>query len=336
MANYRKVHYALLMSTLMLTACGGGGGSASSGAPSSPVAISGTNADQVAATGLNNTTGTVALNTFGGSALTGAAGGQPSALKLFTLAKNQIDLAAASSPGSGAGVAAGVAQTVSYNCTGGGTAQININDADSSGTLSAGDSLSVSYSSCVEAGQTANGGVTIVVDTLTGDPTSQAADWSFGITFTANSLTVVTNGVTQSVDGGFSASETYTAATGSDTTDLTGNSLTVSDGNDSASLSNFDISATLAGAADYCYDSNYTVSSAFLGGTITVATQTPFCGTAPGFPGAGVMVITGANKSKVMITALSSTQVEIDVDANGDGVYETKTVKNWTDLISSF
>jgi hypothetical protein len=51
------------------------------------------------------------------------------------------------------------------------------------------------------------------------------------------------------------------------------------------------------------------------------------------YPSSGVMVITGAANSQLKLTALSNTQVRQELDANGDGTYESSTTVNWNTLL---
>ncbi len=59
-------------------------------------------------------------------------------------------------------------------------------------------------------------------------------------------------------------------------------------------------------------------------GYVDVSTPVAFdVQTGEAFPSAGELVATGANDSKARFTALSPTEFQIDVDADGDDIYET-------------
>ena len=47
------------------------------------------------------------------------------------------------------------------------------------------------------------------------------------------------------------------------------------------------------------------------------------------FPSSGQIIITGASGSKARQTAISNTQYSLEVDADGDDIYETVTTENW-------
>jgi hypothetical protein len=65
-------------------------------------------------------------------------------------------------------------------------------------------------------------------------------------------------------------------------------------------------------------------------GSVTVSTATPFrfvAGSAT--PSSGVLVITGSTNGRVRLTAIDATSCSVDVDANGDGIYETTSTHPW-------
>ncbi len=45
------------------------------------------------------------------------------------------------------------------------------------------------------------------------------------------------------------------------------------------------------------------------------------------------MLISGAANSKLKVTALPGSQVKLELDANGDDVYEGSTTLNWNTLM---
>jgi hypothetical protein len=80
------------------------------------------------------------------------------------------------------------------------------------------------------------------------------------------------------------------------------------------------------------------LESTDIGGSVNVTTLTPFQ-TAAGktFPNSGAILISGAMGSAIKVTVLGDEsapppQVRIELDANGDGVFETVLNRNWSDL----
>jgi hypothetical protein len=47
------------------------------------------------------------------------------------------------------------------------------------------------------------------------------------------------------------------------------------------------------------------------------------------FPSSGQIIITGASGSKARLTATSNTEYTLEVDADGDDIYEIGTTENW-------
>jgi hypothetical protein len=54
---------------------------------------------------------------------------------------------------------------------------------------------------------------------------------------------------------------------------------------------------------------------------------------ADAYPSQGQLLITGASGSTLLVTALNSTQVQLQVDANGDGTVDSTTTATWASLI---
>jgi hypothetical protein len=75
------------------------------------------------------------------------------------------------------------------------------------------------------------------------------------------------------------------------------------------------------------------LTSQAAGGEVTVATTSSMVQYADdSFPRSGAVHITGRTGS-LQITALSAEQVQLDLDANGDGTYEDSTTQRWDWLI---
>jgi hypothetical protein len=102
-----------------------------------------------------------------------------------------------------------------------------------------------------------------------------------------------------------------------------------------------DYSATMTQAPDvtYGYVTSTTVSgsltsSALSSQRIAFATPVPFVTrSTDSYPSTGVMVISGASNTKLRLTALSNTEVSQELDANGDGIYESITTVSWNTLM---
>jgi hypothetical protein len=79
-----------------------------------------------------------------------------------------------------------------------------------------------------------------------------------------------------------------------------------------------------------------TLSSSGFSGTQAVSFSTPTTLIRRGtdvYPYTGVLQIGGANNSALRLTVISNSQVREDLDANGDGTYESTTAVNWNTLL---
>ena len=85
----------------------------------------------------------------------------------------------------------------------------------------------------------------------------------------------------------------------------------------------------------FSYTVSGTLTSTRLGGSLTFQTLVPFSGIEGAPPSSGVLKVSGANNTSLTLTALSSTSVRIDVDTNGDGVFDTSTSKTWSEIAAA-
>jgi len=65
-------------------------------------------------------------------------------------------------------------------------------------------------------------------------------------------------------------------------------------------------------------------------GCVVISTSTPFQFLAGStYPASGTMIVTGASNGRAKLTIFDSTGYTVDVDANGDGIYETSNPHTW-------
>jgi hypothetical protein len=75
------------------------------------------------------------------------------------------------------------------------------------------------------------------------------------------------------------------------------------------------------------------VSADSFDGYVTYATQDPLTGVGSGFPFAGSLLIKGANGASILITALDSARVLLEIDLNGDAAVDETREITWLQLI---
>jgi hypothetical protein len=322
---------------IALTACGGGGGgSPSTGTGTTTLSsITSDNMQDVSAQGW------ASANSFnavaGGSAdslVTGVSvnGAPPNALDAA------LDSLYRAYSAQGSNQVVGVTTSQTVTCAKGGSMLVTVNAASS--TLSAGDSIAVDASSCIEENIVINGKLTFAFNSISGTPGLNSV-WSgsFGLTFTnfsasENGDTVVANG---SMTVGISQTAPSTA-----TITVSGSSLSLAEqfhtGTSGAlTLKNFSETASItsslqSASLNYALDANVPK----LGNvSYTVKTLNDFKQSASAlYPYQGALKITASDNSSVTLTAVDSTNVTLGLDKNGDGVIDQTVNTTWAALES--
>jgi hypothetical protein len=323
----------------LLSACGGGGGGGGSGTtgvtpqPTSALSINETNAKPVSANALDtaqNTSATGGVASPLGVQIDTAGGGTPTMQVIAEAARFASGAFSAST------LPSGVAVSQSASCPFGGTAAISGNIASSAG-LSAGDSFSLIMTNCgVSTGTSTavmNGSMTMAVaaGSLAGIP------FHVVLAVTATNLSVATGSVTVVSNGDTRLDWTANSAT-SQTLVASGTSMssreTINGATHTTTVRNFSQTLLINGNTDTATVSGTveTDSSKLSTGTVsyTISTPTPVTWDATTHNAtAGVIKVVGANNSQVLVTINGDSSVTIQLDANGDGVYE-KTITSTT------
>jgi len=308
-----------------LWGCGGGGGGGGGPAgltppPSTPVGITATNATQVGATALKPAVGGGgALTTVTGLETTAAPQTRAVTRALLAVARDSKTPLSASQSVVGA-----AAQTIQCAVSGSVTADISADRT--SGTFT--------FNACSDvAGETISGSASATGVSAASDGSSFSGNFRIDITFTETGFAPTR------IVGDFSIGETCNTSTHDCTSNFTGTSLGAQQGSETWFITNFAIAEALVSSTqNETVTFNYTVASTALKGSVTVITSTPFQGLKSArHPSTGVAVATGANNSKVRLTVLGSDptapgQVQIEVDADGDGAYESSTLYSWSTL----
>ncbi len=318
---------------LALTACGGGGGDDAAPNSGGSGAQASVNADNYVAVGVS--AWTMMSETAGGTrTATGAdVENRKAALSAFTQSQVQRALEAqASNPEQ----ATGAVSSVSVKCAQGGSATYTYNLVGTQGTLAAGDAFKYSYSNCVENGYTWNGSIDMQVERAAGVISSAAYDLQYKVAY--HNLTAKAPHSSFAYDGNLTLAIKSVAAHNVASQFVTkGLSTTVSYAGSTytSSISDYDLRVAEAPSGNSYTDAmslnaTYTLSS--LGSqTITVTTPVTWVSLGGANPSAGQMVIASSTGAKVRMTARAS-DVLFELDANGDGVYETRQTVSWNDL----
>ena len=328
-------HSVLLLAvTSMLAACGGGGGGDApaaanqSAAQKTPVTLSAANYVAVAQESMSSSNYLAEASTL----VVGAEVNDASVLVRFGQA--QATKLSRRFAGTQA-VATGATTTTTEPCTGGGTVTIVDNDLNGNGQPDAGESATLTANNCVFEGSTLNGGLALAVNAFSGNTNTPPFSATMTLTFT-----------------NLTAKSAAASSTGNGTMALSVNATSVSDQTVSLKATQFATTSTYGGTTYNRALENYTVavsltaksssttasgginSSAFESKQVTIATPVPFVRVFPQTrPSSGQATATGANGGVVKVTAISSTQVKIELDADANGTFETSVIKLWSELI---
>ena len=230
-------------------------------------------------------------------------------------------------------------QSATLNCTTSGTFTLAIDDADDSGflPLTAGDSQSFTFDQCLGADVLTDGILFVEYDEIS--PAETLFPTNLTITYMIDMLVSGDEG-TIAMDGDLTASLVNESPVAS--VSYSGSELALLiDGATAAELTDFAVSVQTDSST-----SPATVTTDFNGvyafseiGVMTVTTLTSFVNLVGSNPIAGQAVFssgsesTQGNDSAIRITAMSDGEtVQVDVDVNGDGIYEISNTKAWSEL----
>jgi hypothetical protein len=230
------------------------------------------------------------------------------------------------------------------DCTVSGTTTTIYDDRDNSGTPTPGDVATITYNDCVEVAGEVMNGTTVAVYTQV----QLGTPFSVGARITTNDLRTQTATRSVTAQGGFdfliSAQSLF----------ATSDSLRVSiPGALALAITTPVYTDTVTLQAGYVLESSYDatavppggtvggrtsttasgrVSSAVAAGTVLVNTLQPFVQyDVDPYPRSGQFEVVGKTGS-LQAVVLSTAQVEIDLDADGNGVFEASKTVAWTDL----
>jgi hypothetical protein len=333
-----KSSLSILVSAIALAslaACGGGSGDDSTSQPAAAkVAITSANQNQVVRASVNaGLSVSLAQGSVGGGV--SPAGVADRSHALAAVMERAVSAARASRKGIASASAHPTASTSSTQaCTGGGTMTITLDDRDGNQQISNGDVITASFSQCKDtATSTINGAIAV---TLTGTPTAT----QFAASANFQNIVVTDNGVTATIAGTVAVSETDTATDIVTTLSVGSSGLTASTAStaytDAVSFaSGFVITTDEASSGSVSVSLAGTMSAQSVGGSITIATPQPLVeASSDTYPSSGQVILTGASGSAVRATVLDNTQVKIELDANGDGTYESTSIVTWNALIA--
>lgn len=202
-------------------------------------------------------------------------------------------------------------------------------------TLSAGDQILLQFLDCDDgADQVLNGIYQADINSFTGDLLPGLLHLNAAVTLDGFEVaegqerTSLTGGVTLDLD---------TTVPPTTKISVSGDSVTVSDNTDAATLTAFRIDATLdAGVAPEAYTSaaTGTLSSTLFAGTVNYSTPIPFMGFIGEYPFTGELSVTGADGAAVSLFALDNVNVRLEINP-GDASGIVSDVTTWEALANA-
>lgn len=226
------------------------------------------------------------------------------------------------------------------NCPAGGAITTTFDDKDGNQQVTAGDVITATFAQCREsATNIVNGAVAI---TIVSTPVVTATTSQLVVNADFQTLGFAEDGVSYVVNGLVAISEND-----DDTTSLSHYTMNIGASGFQVGVAStayndtvtFGMGAVVSTIMAYDGSSASiamagTMSSTSLGGAVTVATLASLTGAANDpYPSAGQLLITGASDSKLRLTVIDDTQVRLELDADGDGTYETTSVVPWSTLV---
>jgi hypothetical protein len=336
-ASTSKITFAVSVCSALLVAGCGGGGSSNNGGSFTASNVNSSNAQDVAAQAF---TASASLNSQSSTA-SSVGSALPTGVSIDVGSSGLIGASLQQLYGglrarTAGNLATGVQTTDTAPCSGGGSITATGTVA-TQGTVSNGDSLSMTANNCVEGGLKLNGGMSITFSNVSGTVGSNSA-WGATMAVQFSGLSIEANGDLVRANGDMTLAYNQTSSVVANAS-ASGSSLQLSLARNGTTivdrtLSNFGYDSSVNSDL-FTYSANYTLSGnlARLGNTsYSVKTNTAFKQTGSAFPSAGSFTVTATDKTSATLTALDSINVRIDLDTNGDGAIDGSINTTWADL----
>lgn len=324
--EFRNLILAVLTFSFV-AGCGGSGGDAGSPNPTVPTA------ELVTITSDNATTvaGVVAQqvledNLFGALTTTGlpiASAGPGAAVALSSLSAVPLP----------ANMLA--AQSTLQDCAVDGTVDVTIDVANSL-TISVDDQFAFQFNACDDGtGSVLNGGLVMTVTAFEGDPTGE--QFLLGVSMELSAFQVTQNGNVTGASGTINI-EIDSTMPPITTITVSATALTTTQNDVTETVSSMTITVTEnAGTipSSVSVETSFRISSPRLGGDVIVSTSISLESAGEGYPFSGQLEIEAAGNTGVIIIALDSDMVRLEIDTDGDGAPDEVVDLTWAELLAA-
>ena len=201
------------------------------------------------------------------------------------------------------------------------------------GTLSPGDVLTGIFDNCDDGdGLVANGTVNFIVRAFQGDLPSEV--YRLTVEATLSSFAVTDSAGTSTGNGTLSVTLDTTASP-QVVGQVSGTNFRISTRGRTYTLFNLSSSVTLDESVipfDYTEEVSGALAVSGFAGNVDIETVTPFQGSGGDPPSIGEMLITGANNASVRLVTIDSTNVQLQIDTDGDGIVDETQDSTWAAL----
>ncbi len=312
-------------SLIIASGGGGGGGGGNNLVPVVPAMISEINAPVIASATVRSTAATGSIAGAGGGIL--GVGSAP------VMAPGKAHSA------TNASVAYATVGPETEQCAAGGSitisATINNPNALLAGQLQPGDSFTTDSNNCDLGGIIYSGGFDFDVLSFNGDIFSNF--YAMTLDLDAANFTIRIFGEdTVAMNGSIQLGLNFQMSPASTVT-MSGDELTLTVGSESATLFDFSLTESSDGAtlATTTIDSTGSLGSPSFAGRVSYDTTVPFQYTGSNSAYVGTMEITGAEGTRILVTAVDENSVQLDIDSDGDGLTDVTRVMTWQELYAS-
>jgi len=332
-------HIAWLTAAAALLASCGGGGGGGSGPAAAPAVITVGNAPVIAGEVVRVALATSDFADSTDGTSTVSASSTPAAMALTRAGNATVQQAARTVAGPGTAALAIGPETVPCDVSGSVTLSGNLQNET---ILTAGDQITADFFACDDGdGTVLDGLLDLTVLSAAGDFLGMGSfSGSFSLTFTELRLTEGTE--VNTANGDVTLETEFDTATDIDTSTLSGSELELTSGPDTWRLNDFAVTTTV-GPFQILPDppidvTRIAATGTLLGsgfeGTVDFTTVRPFEHLENSdHPGAGELLITGANDATIRIIDAAGANVTLEVDLNGDAVPDTILDSTWNALL---
>ena len=221
------------------------------------------------------------------------------------------------------------------NCAVSGTVDVQIT-AENPLEPSINDSFVFEFTNCDDgSGVVVDGGMTITIIKLGGDPATDS--FLLGMSIEFSDFAVTEGGETTSARGTITITIDSLIPPVTTITMSTSAFVTTSEGTEEI-LTNFTIEITEDASmfpAAVTVETSFTISSPRIGGEVTVQTSLALESMGEDYPFEGELRITGADNAVIVMIALGPGTVRLQIDIDGDGATDETIDMTWDELMAA-